>query len=152
MTGSNDYHKALPYECDSGWVAIQNEALTLYTLHPKFNGNVFMVYAYLLKNFNHREGRSYPSYMNMSMSLGIRENTIRKCVEVLSNLDMIEVHRLGGKKRYSYYYTFKPLINDEDTFFDRFPEAHIQLEKYGRKPQQEGDMLQTEVTELLEWI
>ncbi|MEB2299717.1 hypothetical protein LAV72_08780 [Lysinibacillus xylanilyticus] len=29
---------------------------------------------------------------------------------------MINVHRLGGPRRYSFYYTFNPLLTDEDEF------------------------------------
>lgn len=59
MTETQKQQRPLPYEWGVGWVAVQNEALTIYTLHPKFKGNTFLVYLYLLKNYNHREGRSF---------------------------------------------------------------------------------------------
>ncbi|RDV27129.1 helix-turn-helix domain-containing protein [Lysinibacillus capsici] len=145
MASSNNYHKALPYECDSGWVAIQNEALTLYPLHPKFNGNTFLVYAYLLKNYNRREGRSYPSIDNMSRTLNMHKDTISRCIDTLDSLDMIDIHRLGGVRRFNNFYTFKQLILDVKAFLERFPEARPQFEKcYGK------EILQNE--EIIDWL
>jgi len=43
-----DVQKALPYDYDGGWVAVQNAVLTVYTLHPDFKATTLLVYAYLL--------------------------------------------------------------------------------------------------------
>lgn len=153
MTEIEKKQRPLPYEWGDGWVAVQNEALTIYTLHPNFKGNTFMVYLYLLKNYNYRKGRSFPSYANMSRTLGIHEDTIGRCIETLGKLGMINVFRLGGPRRYSYYYTFNPLLTDEDEFVRRFPEARPQLDK--RKELQrkaDDEKKQGEEAELIEWM
>lgn len=144
--------KALPYEWDGGWVGMQNEVLTIYTLHPEFKGNTLMVYAYLLKNFNREKGRSYPSYANMSRTLGIHEDTIETCIRTLSKLGMITVHAIGGPRRKRHEYTFKPLITTEATFIDRFPEAMPALEKRRAAERvAEEKRRQAEVEVIIEW-
>jgi len=153
MTETQKQQRPLPYEWGVGWVAVQNEALTIYTLHPKFKGNTFLVYLYLLKNYNHRKGRSFPSYANMSRTLGIHEDTIGRCIETLGKLGMVNVHRLGGPQRYSFYYTFNPLLTDEEEFVRRFPEAQAKLEKR-KEAQRKADeeKRRSEEAELIEWI
>lgn len=121
--------KALPYEYGDGWVAVQNAALTIYTLHPEFRGNTLLVYMYLLKNFNRLKGYSFPSYDAMTMQLNISRDVVSDSIATLRKLKVINVSRRGGAYRASHVYTFNPLIDSEEQFVEEFPEALPNLER-----------------------
>ena len=121
--------KALPYDYGDGWVGIQNSALTIYTLHPDFRGNTLLVYGYLLKNFNRDKQYSFPSFDDMEMRLCVSRDTVSASIAVLKKLEMINVKRRGGIHRASHVYTFNPLIDCEDQFVEKFPEALPNLER-----------------------
>lgn len=121
--------KALPYEYGDGWVAVQNSALTIYTLHPEFRGNTLLIYAYLLKNFNRKKGYSYPSFDDITMRLNISRDVVSDAIATMKKLKMINVNRRGGAYRASHAYTFNPLIDSEEQFVEEFPEALPNLER-----------------------
>ncbi|MFL0584547.1 hypothetical protein ACH0B6_18405 [Solibacillus silvestris] len=121
--------KALPYEYGDGWVAVQNAALTIYTLHPEFRGNTLLVYMYLLKNYNRHKGYSFPSYDDMTLQLNISRDVVSDSIATLRKLKMINVNRRGGAYRASHVYTFNPLIDSEEHFAEEYPEAMKNLER-----------------------
>lgn len=123
MTEKKEVQKALPYDYEGGWVAVQNAALTVYTLHPKFTPSALLVYAYLLKNYNAKKeyGYSWPSYDAMEIDLNISRTTISKAIQALSELEMINIYKRGSRSNHAY--TFNPLIDDEVEFITRFPDA-----------------------------
>jgi len=136
--------KALPYEgYEGGWVGVQNAALTVYTLHPKFTPSALLVYAYLLKNYNAKKeyGYSWPSYDAMEIDLNISRTTISKAIQTLSELGMINIYKRGSRSNHAY--TFNPLINDEVEFITRFPDAlpnyQAKLAKIERIEQKRAD-------------
>lgn len=124
---TEELQKALPYDYGSGWVAVQNSALTVYTLHPKFQASTLLVYAYLLKNYNVKKGNSWPSFDAMEIDLNVSRGTIATATQTLAELGMINVFKRGS--RGSHAYTFNALIDDEVEFITQFPEAVPNYEK-----------------------
>ncbi|MDM5233499.1 hypothetical protein [Lysinibacillus pakistanensis] len=122
-----DVQKALPYDYDGGWVAVQNAVLTVYTLHPDFKATTLLVYAYLLKNYNIGRRYSWPSFDAMEIDLNISRGTISAATQTLCDLGMINIFKRGS--RGSHAYTFNVLIDDEVEFITRFPDAIPNYEK-----------------------
>ncbi|UED78283.1 helix-turn-helix domain-containing protein [Lysinibacillus sp. CD3-6] len=122
-----DIQKALPYDYDGGWVAVQNAVLTVYTLHPDFKATTLLVYAYLLKNYNIGRKYSWPSFDAMEIDLNISRGTISAATQTLCDLGMINIFKRGS--RGSHAYTFNALIDDEVEFITRFPDAVPNYEK-----------------------
>ncbi|WP_285395989.1 hypothetical protein [Lysinibacillus sp. fls2-241-R2A-57] len=122
-----DVQKALPYDYEGGWVAVQNAVLTVYTLHPDFKATTLLVYAYLLKNYNIGRRYSWPSFDAMEIDLNISRGTISAATQTLCDLGMINIFKRGS--RGSHAYTFNVLIDDEVEFITRFPDAIPNYEK-----------------------
>ena len=134
---TKEVQKALPYEFEGGWVAVQNAVLTIYTLHPDFKATTLLVYAYLLKNYNIGRRYSWPSFDAMEIDLNVSRGTISSSTQTLTELGMINVFKRGS--RGSHAYTFNALIDDEVEFITRFPNAVPNYEKKQAKIQQIAD-------------
>lgn len=107
----------------TGFVQISNALLTHYVFYPKFNGNTYMVYAYLTKLDNAEWGYAFPKQTQVISDLGISDSTFSSAVKTLESCGLITVgKRKNGPITNNVYYVNDP-IEDKAEFFAKYPEA-----------------------------
>src|SRR5690606_10456020 len=100
-----------------------NSLKRIYTQHPKFNGNVRLVYEVLLDYWNAEYGYAFPDQWELALITGMSKSSIKNYLRVLQELELIEVGKSNiGNKLNNVYYIKQP-INNLDEFFKKFPEA-----------------------------
>lgn len=117
-----------PYKIEKGEHYIPSlYALTcIYTQHPKFNGNVKLIYDILFDMYNREYGYAFPTFNQLAQYSGLSVKSCKNHVKVLRELDLVEV--TPSKKNNNTYVVKKPVQTFEQ-FYARFPEIEAQAKE-----------------------
>lgn len=113
--------KVYPFEIDEYYSPGLNSLKRIYTQHPKFNGNVRLIYELLLDYWNPEYGYAFPDQWQLAIESGLSLSTVKRSITVLKELDLIEVKNSPLSKRNNVYYVKKPVTTIEE-FYEKFPE------------------------------
>jgi|SRR5699024_4933245 len=114
--------KKYPFEIDEYYSVALNSLKRVYTQHPKFNGNVRLIYELLLDHWNAEYGYAFPDHWELAIESGLSISTVKRSIGVLEQLELVKKRRspIGGKKN-NVYYLNKPVTTLEE-FYKKFPE------------------------------
>ncbi|ARO60158.1 Uncharacterized protein B5E38_2632 [Bacillus cereus] len=117
----NEKQRALPFDLSKGFTAIPTAVMRHYTYLPGFNGNVVLVYGYIIAMYNPQYGYAFPTHDQVGLALNMSRKTVGKHINVLEEAGIIEVSKRGGSTNDTY--TLLKPIEDECEFYSRFPQA-----------------------------
>ncbi|EOO19988.1 helix-turn-helix domain-containing protein [Bacillus cereus] len=117
----NEKQRALPFDLSKGFTAIPTAVMRHYTYLPGFNGNVVLVYGYIIAMYNPQYGYAFPTHDQIGLALNMSRKTVGKHINVLEDAELIEVSKRGGSTNDTY--TLLKPIEDEREFYSRFPQA-----------------------------
>ncbi|MEH7028692.1 helix-turn-helix domain-containing protein [Bacillus wiedmannii] len=117
----NEKQRALQFDLSKGFTAIPTAVMRHYTYLPGFNGNVVLVYGYIIAMYNPQYGYAFPTHDQIGLALNMSRKTVGKHINVLEDTELIEVSKRSGSTN-DIYTLFKP-IEDERKFYSRFPQA-----------------------------
>lgn len=144
--------KEYPFSITEYYSPSLNSLKRIYTQHPKFNGNVRLVYEVLLDYWNAEYGYAFPDQWELALITGMSKSSIKNYLRVLQELELIEVGKSNiGNKLNNVYYIKQP-INNLDEFFKKFPEAKENYEKRVKalEAEKENDFKRLSGKEILE--
>lgn len=113
--------KVYPFEIDEYYSPGLNSLKRIYTQHPKFNGNVRLIYELLLDYWNPEYGYAFPDQWQLAIESGLSLSTVKRSIAVLKELELITVKKSPLGKRNNVYYLNKPVTTLEE-LFEKFPE------------------------------
>lgn len=125
---SEETKKKYPFEIDEYYSVGLNSLKRIYTQHPKFNGNVRLIYELLLDHWNAEFGYAFPDQWELAIESGISVSTVGRSIKVLKDLELITVRRSPIGKNNNVYYINKPINNIEE-FYRKFPEIEEEARK-----------------------
>ncbi|WJE22412.1 ArsR family transcriptional regulator [Bacillus cereus] len=117
----NEKQRALPFDLSKGFTAIPKAVMRHYTYLPGFNGNVVLVYGYIITMYNPQYGYVFPTHDQIGLALNMSRKTVGKHLNVLEDAELIKVSKRGGSTNDTY--TLLKPIEDERAFYSRFPQA-----------------------------
>lgn len=123
----NEKQRALPFDLSKGFTAIPKAVMRHYTYLPGFNGNVVLVYGYIIAMYNPQYGYAFPTHDQIGLALNMSRKTVGKHIAVLEEAGLIEVSKRGGSTNDTY--TLHKPIEDEREFYSRFPQAWEKRQK-----------------------
>lgn len=111
--------KALPFP--GTFTAAPNDVLRNYWVHPRFSGNCFAVYMFLLDRYNADKGYAWPTQDQIADALLMSRPTVVKMLKDLAYLRLITILNspVGTNK---VYVPMKPLGSIEEVE-SAFPEV-----------------------------
>lgn len=104
----------------SNYTMAPNALWRLYTRLADFKPIHAMTYLVLADYYNVNEGYAYPKNIDLQIRLNVSENTVTQSLKVLEEYGLISYEKLLGRN--NVYYVYMP-IEDEDRFYESFPEA-----------------------------
>lgn len=136
-----------PFEPTRDFTIVPNSIFRLYTRLPDFKAEHALLYAYLCSQYNVDYGYAFPSSEDIAAALNCSERTVTKVKVVLAERELVEIarHPTHGND----VYIVKPAITDEDTFFERFPEAreHVEMRQKATSQRREASALRKRLFE-----
>src|SRR5690625_1715273 len=120
--------KRYPFEISEFYSVGLNSLKRVYTQHPKFNGNVRLIYELLFDHWNGDFGYAFPDQWELARESGQSVSSVKRNIKVLKELDLIEVSRSPIGRKNNVYYIKKPVSTIEE-FYRKFPE----IEKESRE-------------------
>lgn len=86
---------------------------------PSVESEMFVLYAIISDLYNEREGYAYPSIAHLQLRYGKSEATVRKHLNVLQKVGLIDVYKRKGMT--DFYIPRLPLSDND--FYRVFPDA-----------------------------
>lgn len=114
-------NKKYPFDIDEYYSPGLTSLKRIYTQHPKFNGNVRLIYDLLFDYWNPNYGYAFPTLWQLSADSGLSEATVERCIKVLITLELIEKKRSSVAQN-NVYFIKKP-VGTIDEFIAKFPEV-----------------------------
>jgi DNA-binding MarR family transcriptional regulator len=119
--------KKYPFRISEYYSPGLNSLKRVYTQHPDFNGNVRLIYELLFDFWNPDYGYAFPTIWQLSAESGLGEATVKRCIQTLVKLDLIEKKRSSVAQN-NVYIIKKPVKKIEE-LIAKFPE----VEEYQKK-------------------
>ncbi|WP_071460753.1 helix-turn-helix domain-containing protein [Bacillus massilinigeriensis] len=119
--------KKYPFKIEEYYSPGLTSLKRVYTQHPKFNGNVRLIYELLFDYWNPNYGYAFPTLWQLSADSGLGEATVERCIKVLIQLDLIEKKRSSVAQN-NVYFIKKPVATIEE-LIAKFPEVEEHYEK-----------------------
>lgn len=119
--------KNYPYQIKEHYIPSLNSLRRIYTQHPKYNGNVLLIYELLFDYWNPKYGYAFPTIWDLSRDSGLGESTVKRCLTVLGELDLIKKKR--SKVANNNVYEFNKPVETLEELITKFPE----VEEYHRR-------------------
>src|SRR5690625_5020832 len=128
--------KKYPFEIDEYYSVGLNSLKRIYTQHPRFNGNVRLIYELLLDYWNPKWGYAFPDQWELAMESGLSRKSVINQLKRLEELDLIEIVRSPIGRNNNVYYLKKPVTTMEE-LYEKFPNIKEESEKRLRSIQAE---------------
>lgn len=119
--------KKYPFRITESYSPGLNSLKRIYTQHPKFNGNVRLVYELLFDLWNEKYGYAYPNIWQLSKETGLGESTVERCLTILVDLDLLE--RRPSPVAQNNVYIVKPPLTTMEAFLEKFPEVREYMQQ-----------------------
>lgn len=113
--------KKYPFKIDEFYSVGLNSLKRVYTQHPKFNGNVRLIYELLLDHWNAEYGYAFPDQWELARESGQSLSSVKRNIKVLKDLDLIVVRKSPIGRKNNVYYLKKP-VTSLDELYRKFPE------------------------------
>lgn len=113
--------KKYPYQISEHYIPSPNSLRRIYTNHPKYNGNVLLIYELLFDYWNADYGYAFPTVWKLAEDSGLGEATVKRCIQTLVGLDLIKKQR--SQVANNNVYTFKKPIESIEELIAKFPEV-----------------------------
>lgn len=113
--------KEYPFDITEYYTPALNSLKRIYTQHPDFNGNVRLIYDLIFDYWNPDYGYAYPTISKLAEDSGLGESTVKRCINTLTALDLIE-KRPSPVSTNNVYVPLKPVATIEE-FIAKFPEV-----------------------------
>lgn len=110
-----------PFKIDEYYSPGLNSLKRIYTQHPDFNGNVRLIYELLFDFWNPKFGYAFPTIWQLAEESGLGEATVKRCIQTLVKLDLIEKRRSSVAQN-NIYIVKKPVKTIEE-LIAKFPEV-----------------------------
>ena len=120
--------KNYPFKIDEYYSVGLNSLKRVYTQHPKFNGNVRLIYELLLDYWNADYGYAFPDQWELARESGQSLSSIKRNINILKDLELIEVKKSPVGKKNNVYYIKKPVTTLEE-FYRKFPDIEEESKK-----------------------
>ena len=98
---------------DNNYTIIPNDAFKIIQ-----NGNCFIIYCYLCRNYNKEYGYAFPTIKQISADTGVSNRTIYKCLDELEDMHLIKRLKFDKKENNfvnNIYRVYIPVIKKEET-------------------------------------
>ncbi|WP_110928762.1 helix-turn-helix domain-containing protein [Bacillus massiliglaciei] len=115
--GENQY----PYQIKEHYIPSPNSLRRIYTQHPKYNGNVLLIYELLFDYWNPNYGYAFPTIWDLARDSGLGESTVKRCIVTLVQLDLIKKER--SEVANNNVYKFKRPVETVEELKKKFPEV-----------------------------
>lgn len=106
-----------------------NSLKRVYTQHPKFNGNVRLIYELLFDYWNEDYGYAFPTIWQLSEDSGQGESTVKRCIQTLVELDLIEKRKSPIANAQNNIYIVKKPVTTVKELIAKFPEIEEAVNK-----------------------
>src|SRR5690625_48597 len=114
--------KRYPFEISEFYSVGLNSLKRIYTQHPKFNGNVRLIYELLFDYWNAEYGYAFPDQWQLAIDSGMSVSSVGRHLKVLEELELIKKGKSPTGHVNNVYYIKKPIDNITE-FYERFPEV-----------------------------
>lgn len=130
------YYKKYPFLIDEYYSPSLNSLKRIYTQHPKFNGNVRLIYELLYDYWHPAYGYAFPDQWQLAIDSGLSLSSVKRCIKILEELDLIEVKKSPAGKKNNVYLIKKPVTTLEE-FYKKFPEIEEESKERVEKIKEE---------------
>ncbi|WP_394136898.1 helix-turn-helix domain-containing protein [Cytobacillus oceanisediminis] len=113
--------KKYPYQISEHYIPSPNSLRRIYTNHPKYNGNVLLIYELLFDYWNAEYGYAFPTVWKLAEDSFLGEATVKRCIKTLEELDLIKKTR--SQVANNNVYTFKKPVESIEELIAKFPEV-----------------------------
>lgn len=120
--------KKYPFDINEYYSPSLNSLKRIYTQHPKFNGNVRLIYELLFDHWNAEYGYAFPDQWQLAIDSGMSVSSVGRHLKVLEELELIEIDKSPLGRGNNVYYIKKPIDNITE-FYEKFPD----IEKKARE-------------------
>lgn len=127
--GEYEKEKEYPFEINEFYTPGLNSLKRIYTQHPKFNGNVRLIYELLFDHWNAKYGYAFPTIFELARESGVSTSTVERCINVLVELDLIKKKRSPLGNKINNVYIIKPPVATWEEFLQKFPEVEEHMKK-----------------------
>src|SRR5699024_5817958 len=92
-----------PFKIEEFYSVGLNSLKRVYTQHPKFNGNVRLIYELLLDHWNGTYGYAFPDQWELARESGMSRRTVNRHIKTLEQLELVEIKRSPIGKNNNVY-------------------------------------------------